>query len=62
MKKSSVIEDMQKEIAALKEAGKPKEKEDETVCPSCGNDLTFVEDGVVYCDKCEEYYEVEEED
>jgi ribosomal protein L37AE/L43A len=61
MKKSTVIEDMQAEIAALKEAGKPNEKdEDETVCPTCGNDLTFVEDGVVYCDKCKEYFEYEE--
>jgi uncharacterized protein with PIN domain len=61
MKKSSVIADMQAEIAALKAAGKPKEKEDETVCPECGADLLVVEDGVVYCEKCDEYYEMEEE-
>jgi uncharacterized protein with PIN domain len=61
MKKSSVIEDMQAEIAALKEAAKPKEKEDETVCPECGGDLELVEDGVVYCSHCKQYYEAEEE-
>jgi predicted amidophosphoribosyltransferase len=61
MKKSSVISDMQAEIAALKEAAKPKAKEDDTVCPGCGADLLVVEDGILYCEKCEEYYEPEEE-
>jgi ribosomal protein L37AE/L43A len=61
MKKSSVITDMQAEIAALKEAAKPKKKEDETVCPECGADLLVVEDGVVYCEKCKVYYDVVEE-
>jgi ribosomal protein S27AE len=61
MKKSSVISDMQKEIAGLKEATKPKEKEDDTVCPDCGADLLVVEDNVLYCEKCDIYYETEEE-
>ena len=62
MKKSSVIEDLQKEIALLKDAMKPKQKEDEEVCEQCGGDLEFVEEGIVYCPKCKEYYEVEEDE
>lgn len=58
--KSSVIEDMRKELEALKAAN--KKEVDDTVCPECGADLTFVEDNVVYCKKCDEYYEVEEEE
>jgi uncharacterized protein with PIN domain len=62
MKKNTTIEAMQAEILALKEAGKKKEKkEDETVCPECGGDLEYVEDGVVYCEDCKQYYDVEEE-
>jgi uncharacterized protein YbaR (Trm112 family) len=63
MKKNSTIEEMQKEIALLKELkDKKKEKEDETVCPECGSDLEYVEDGVVYCSHCKQYYDVEEEE
>jgi uncharacterized protein with PIN domain len=62
MKKSKVIEDMQKEILALKEAkDKKKEEKDEDVCPECGGDLEYVEEGVVLCPKCKVYYEVEED-
>ena len=41
---------------------KKKEKEDEEVCPNCGGDLLAVEDGIVYCSKCKEYFEEEKED
>lgn len=61
MKKTGIISAMQAEIAALKEAAKPKEKDDDMVCPDCGSDLLVVEDNVVYCEKCKEYYELEEE-
>jgi uncharacterized Zn finger protein (UPF0148 family) len=65
MKKNTTIEDMQKEIAALKEqaaAKKDKSGKDEDVCPDCGGDLEFVEDGVVYCSHCKQYYDIEEEE
>lgn len=68
MKKSTIISDMQLEIMALKElaAGKGKEKkgkkEDEDVCPTCGGDLEYIEEGIVYCPVCKEYYEIEEEE
>ena len=61
MKKSNVITDMQAEIAALKEAGKPKKKED-VVCDECGGDLDYVEEGVVYCPVCKVYYEYTEDE
>lgn len=67
MKKNTIIADMQAEILALKEAnskkGKDKKKkEDEDVCEECGGDLEFVEEGIVYCPKCKQYYEYEEEE
>lgn len=44
--------------------GKDKDKddeEDETVCPTCGSDL--YEDGdFLYCEKCNEYFEVVEDE
>ena len=75
MKKSNVIEELhgrldklemwQQEEADIKEKqGKGKKKkstEDEDVCPKCGGDLVFVEDGIVYCPKCKDFYEEEEE-
>lgn len=63
MKKNTTIADMQAEILALKEAGKSKEKkEEDVVCEECGGDLEYVEDGVVYCEHCKQYYDVEEEE
>lgn len=35
------------------------QKEDEDVCPLCGSDLLELEDGMLYCESCEEYYERE---
>ena len=63
MKKNTTIEEMQAEIVALKEAAnkKPDKKED-VVCPGCGGDLEYVEEGVVYCSHCKQYYDVEEEE
>jgi ribosomal protein L37AE/L43A len=49
-----------KEKVAKKKEGK-KEKADEEVCPICGNDLLWVEEGIVFCKKCNEYYEQIEE-
>lgn len=46
---------------AGKRKGK-KSKEDEEVCPNCGGDLQFVEDGIVFCPKCDEYFEQEGEE
>jgi len=65
MEKSNIISDLLGRLDALeewrKEKGKPKGKkqppEDEEVCPQCGGDLLFVEDGVVFCKKCNEYFE-----
>ena len=63
MKKTSTITDMQKEIALLKAAqDKKKEKKDEIVCDECGGDLDYVEEGIVYCPVCKQYYEYEEEE
>ena len=64
MKKTNVITDMKAQIVALQEAvkGKKESKEDETVCPVCAGDLEYVEEGVVYCPKCKEYYEVDTEE
>ena len=41
---------------------KVKEDVDDTVCPECGSDLIEEEDGVLYCEKCGEYYEVTEDE
>lgn len=64
MKKNSTIEDIQAEIKALKElaAKAPSEKKNDDVCPECGSDLEYVEDGVVYCPHCKQYYDYEEEE
>lgn len=71
MKKTSIIEDLhgrldklemwQKEESDAKTKGKKKTPEDEDVCPKCGGDLVFVEDGIVYCPKCSDFYEEEEQ-
>lgn len=34
-----------------------KEELDEDVCSDCGGDLIEEEDGTLYCEKCNEYYE-----
>jgi uncharacterized protein with PIN domain len=63
MKKNNTIADIQAQIAALKEqADKKAEKKEEDVCPECGGDLEYVEDGVVYCSHCKQYYDIEEEE
>ena len=65
MKKTTIISDMQAQIAALTEAAKPKpkeKKEDDTVCPTCAGDLEYVEENVVYCPKCKEYFEYTEDE
>ena len=64
MKKNNTIADLQAKVALLEEAGKSKSKskEDETVCPVCAGDLEYVEEGIVYCPKCKDYYEVDTEE
>jgi len=70
MEKSNIITEITQRLVNLEEAvkgtkkkpaGKKGNKPDEEVCPECGGDLLWVEDGVVYCSKCKEYYEAEEE-
>ena len=53
---------LNKEDADAQNNGKDKnkEEEDETVCPECGSDLYEEDEGVLYCEKCGEYYEVTE--
>jgi uncharacterized protein with PIN domain len=75
MEKSDIInkmtgrlDDIEEHLKKLVKApGKKKGKKpevDEEVCPECGSDLLFVEEGIVFCNKCSEYYEManEEED
>jgi uncharacterized protein with PIN domain len=57
--KSTVITDLEERIKELEAKKKEKKEEDEDVCPECGGDLNFVEDGVAICPKCNIYYEVE---
>jgi ribosomal protein L37AE/L43A len=45
-----------------KKKGEKKQKTDEEVCPECGGDLLFVEEGIVFCPKCEQYFEIGEEE
>ena len=59
MKKSTVIVDLEERIKQLEGEKKPDKKD--IVCEECGGDLEYVEEGVVYCPHCEQYYEVEEE-
>ena len=72
MEKSNIITELSERLVDVEEKLKtivktPKKKSkkpevDEDVCPECGGDLLFVEDGIVYCRKCSEYYELKEED
>jgi uncharacterized protein with PIN domain len=57
------IEEYLKKLVKVpaKKKGK-KEGVDEEVCPECGGDLLFVEDGIVFCNKCSEYYEIADEE
>lgn len=61
MEKSSIIEDLKARLEniekGLKKKNDTKRKEDEDVCKNCGGDLQFVEDNIVYCPKCKEYFE-----
>jgi len=71
MEKSGIIDAIKERLVELekwradkKESEDKKEKTkrstvDEEVCPICGGDLLFVEDGIVYCQKCKQYFEYE---
>jgi uncharacterized protein with PIN domain len=70
MKKSNIIDEITERLHNLEEnikgikkpaPKKKKEEVDEDVCPTCGGDLLFVEDGIVYCPTCKEYFEEGEE-
>ena len=67
MEKSSIIEALKerldelekwRKVTGTKKKETKEKKEDEDVCPVCGGDLLFVEDNIVYCSKCKEYYEM----
>jgi uncharacterized protein with PIN domain len=73
MEKSDIInkmtgrlDDIEEHLKKLVKApGKKKGKKsevDEEVCPVCGGDLLFVEEGIVFCNKCSEYYETADEE
>lgn len=54
------IKTLEDKLAALKP---PEEhNEDKDVCGECGGDLSFIEDGVVYCPACKQYYEMDTEE
>jgi uncharacterized protein with PIN domain len=70
MKKSEIINeiterlhDLEESIKGIKKspAKKDKPKVDEDVCPICGGDLLFVEEGIVFCSACDKYFEEGEE-
>jgi len=46
--------------AKIAELAEDITSKDEDVCPVCKGDLRYVEEGIVYCPACEEYYEWEE--
>ena len=73
MEKSKIITeitdrlvDVEEHLKILKKPAQKKDGKktdvDEDVCPECGGDLLFVEDGIVFCPKCSEYYEMEGDD
>ena len=66
MEKTNVITKLTERVDNMEEHLKklvktPKKdkgsKADEDVRPECGGDLVFVEEGIVFCPKCSEYYE-----
>jgi hypothetical protein len=61
MEKSEIIDALKGRLDALENWRKGKankeEKPDEEVCPICGGDLQWVEDNIVFCKKCNEYFE-----
>ena len=71
MEKSKIIDALVERLDVLekwrKEKSEPEDKKaaakkakvDEEVCPECGGDLLFVEDGIVFCPVCKEYFEEE---
>lgn len=73
MEKSDIINALKERLDALEEwrteRKEPEEKKknakkatvDEEVCPVCAADLLFVEEGIVFCPKCELYFEYKEE-
>lgn len=54
-------EENAEEVDKDKKKDSAKQKEDEEVCPNCGADLLFVEENIVYCPKCKDYFENGEE-
>lgn len=52
----------EKKESATKKKPEGKKEADEEVCPVCGGDLLFVEEGIVFCSKCDQYFEYGEED
>jgi len=64
MEKTNIISDLIKRIDNLEKKSKkkaPTKKPDEDVCPECGGDLLWVEEGIVLCKKCNKYFEQVEE-
>lgn len=64
MKKSNVIDEIterlhiiEESIKGVKKSPAKKKEVDEDVCPVCGGDLLFVEQGIVFCPVCKEYFE-----
>jgi uncharacterized protein with PIN domain len=58
----SIEEHLKKLVKAPGNKKGKKPEVDEEVCPECGGDLLFVEEGIVYCNKCSEYYEIADEE
>ena len=53
-----IEEKLKKSVPKKKSTNEKKPEVDEDVCPECGSDLLFVEDGIVFCSKCKQYYEL----
>ena len=60
MKKTSILEDLHTRIKQLEEKKPEKKEVDDTVCPECGEELYEVEEGIRYCERCDQAYEVED--
>jgi len=71
-RKDEVIDKLiNRQQALLDREDKDEEKEDpndkdaeeeDIVCPECGSDLYEIEEGVYLCERCNEYYEEEEDE